>query len=593
MTRVAIYARYSSDLQTDASIEDQIRLCEGRAEQEGWTIFNRYTDHGISGASLMRPGVQMLMQDAAAGRFDIIIAEALDRLSRDQEDIAGVYKRIQFAGAKIVTLSEGEVSNLHIGLKGTMNAIFLKDLADKTRRGLSGRVLKGKSGGGITYGYDVVRKTNAVGEPIRGERTINLQQAAVVRRIFEEYATGKSPKAIAVTLNKEGIAGPSGRDWGPSTIYGNRARGTGVINNELYIGRMIWNRLRYIKDPDSGKRVSRLNPESDWIITEVPELRIIDQELWDQVRSRQGKYLRKDKPLWKTNRPRNLFSYLIKCGACGGGMSMISGTHIGCSTARNKGTCDNRLSMSREKLEQAVLGTLKEHLMDESLCEEFCKEYTREMNRLNREHNASLECYRAELKKLDRARKKLVESIMAGVPGEALKDEATQNEERRKVLESILERTEEAPVLLHPNMAKRYHEEVRDLIAALNDEEHRAEATELVRALIDKIILTPSQEKDRLVVDLVGDLAGILAIATNGDKSQINSDLSEINLGKQDVMVAGRRLTRRSNDDSEKQEAMVAGGRIARQSDDGLQKQEALVAGARYQRCLHLDYAYL
>ncbi len=140
MQKVAIYARYSSDLQSDASIEDQIRICSERAKQEGWKIINTYTDHGISGATLMRPGIQMLMQDAMAGKFDIVLTEALDRLSRDQEDIAGIYKRIIFADSKIITLSEGEVSDIHIGLKGTMNALFLKDLAAKTHRGLSGRI---------------------------------------------------------------------------------------------------------------------------------------------------------------------------------------------------------------------------------------------------------------------------------------------------------------------------------------------------------------------------------------------------------------------------------------------------------------------
>ena len=70
-------------------------------------------------------------------------------------------------------------------------------------------------------------------------------------------------------------SGPSGKGWGPSTIHGNRQRGTGILNNELYVGRLVWNRLRYMKDPETGKRVSRLNPETDWIIQDVPELRII------------------------------------------------------------------------------------------------------------------------------------------------------------------------------------------------------------------------------------------------------------------------------------------------------------------------------
>ncbi|PSL13475.1 recombinase family protein, partial [Shimia abyssi] len=66
-----------------------------------------------------------------------------------------------------------------------------------------------------------------------------------------------SPRAIAFGLNRDGIPGPRGKTWGASTLHGNVQRGTGILNNELYIGRLVWNRLRYIKDPDTGKRVSR------------------------------------------------------------------------------------------------------------------------------------------------------------------------------------------------------------------------------------------------------------------------------------------------------------------------------------------------
>jgi DNA invertase Pin-like site-specific DNA recombinase len=240
-----------------------------------WEVIEVYADAALSGASLMRPGIQQLIKGALSGRFDIVLAEALDRLSRDQEDIAGVYKRLRFAGVSLTTLSEGEIGDLHIGLKGTMNALFLKDLADKTRRGLRGRVEAGKSGGGNSYGFfDVVKRFASDGAPQRGDRDINEAQAAIIRRIFSEYANGKSSKAVAKQLNRDGVRGPSGKGWGPSSIHGNRERGTGILNNELYIGRLVWNRLRYLKDPETGKRVSRQNPDSALIFNDVPALRI-------------------------------------------------------------------------------------------------------------------------------------------------------------------------------------------------------------------------------------------------------------------------------------------------------------------------------
>jgi len=141
--RVAVYARFSSDLQRSASIEDQVRVAQTWIADGGHTLVQTYSAAGLSGANMMRPGIQMLMQDAQSGQFDLVLAEALDRISRDQEDIAGVFKRLQFAGVTLHTLSEGEINALHIGLKGAMNALFLKDLADKTCRGLAGRIRQG------------------------------------------------------------------------------------------------------------------------------------------------------------------------------------------------------------------------------------------------------------------------------------------------------------------------------------------------------------------------------------------------------------------------------------------------------------------
>jgi site-specific DNA recombinase len=214
MTRVALYARYSSDNQRDASIEDQLRICREKAEREKWTIVSTYKDAGISGASMiLRPGIQTLLQDAQRQQFDVVLAEALDRISRDQADVATLFKHLRFAGVPIITLAEGEISELHVGLKGTMNALFLKDLAAKTHRGLRGRIEDGKSGGGLCYGYRVVKKLDERGDLIRGDREIDEAQAIVARRIFREFASGISPRAIARTLNAEGIVGPDGNLW--------------------------------------------------------------------------------------------------------------------------------------------------------------------------------------------------------------------------------------------------------------------------------------------------------------------------------------------------------------------------------------------
>lgn len=542
--RVALYARYSSDNQRDASIEDQLRLCRARADREGWKIVGSYTDRAISGASLLRPGVQELIADGLKRRFDLILTESLDRLSRDQEDIAGFYKRMRFVGISIVTLSEGEVNELHIGLKGTMGALYLKDLADKTRRGLRGRVAEGKSGGGLCYGYDVVKQFDANGEAIRGDRTINEAEAAIVRRIFVDYLAGQSSRTIAMTLNKEGVPGPQGSEWGPTTIHGNPKRGVGILNNELYVGKLVWNRLRDLKDPDTGKRVSRLNPESEWVIQDVPELRIVDQEVWDAAKARQ-KSLAYEPPtepgentLNERRRPKHLFTGLVKCGCCGSGYTMISKDLLGCFGARNKGICENRLNIRRDALEKSILTGLNTHLMEPGLFKEFCQEFTREVNRRRIERSTDFEAWRRESERTERELDKAIQAILDGVPGARLKDKIGTLEARKAKLTELLASAQEPPPLLHPNMAEIYRQKIAALHRELQSEETEPQAAETFRSLVNQVDLVP--EGGTLAIVLRGDLAAILRFVAGKKNPDVLSEAGVLDdLLSQGSVVAG------------------------------------------------------
>ena len=189
--RVGIYARYSSDRQSEHSIEDQLRICRVYAEREGWQLARCFSHAGISGTTLLRPGLQALQLAMRNGEVDIVLTEALDRLSRDQEHIAALHKLAGYTGVRLVTLNEGEVGSIHVGLRGAMSAMYLEDLVAKTMRGIEGRIRAGRAIGPPPYGY---RRTTAVlrpdGKIERGLREIDPEHAAVVRRIFECFAGG-------------------------------------------------------------------------------------------------------------------------------------------------------------------------------------------------------------------------------------------------------------------------------------------------------------------------------------------------------------------------------------------------------------------
>jgi site-specific DNA recombinase len=528
--RAVIYARYSSEQQRATSIDDQIRLCKEKIVREGWSLVQVYRDAAISGATTLRAGYQAMMEGAREAEFDVVVAEALDRLSRDQEDIAALFKRLQFAGVKLVTLGEGDVGLLHIGLKGTMNAICLKDLADKRRRGLRGRVEAGKSGGGNAYGYDVVRRHDAIGEPERGARKINPDEAAIVREVFTRYAAGEAPRKIAFDLNARRVPAPRGGAWNASTLNGNRSRGTGVLNNEMYVGRLVWNRLSYAKDPETGKRRSRANASDAIITVETPELAIVSTELWEAAKARQAGLDKRTAakkqaapptevpiPFWSKRRPRYLFSGLMRCGDCGGGFSKISEAHFGCSTARNKGetVCANRLTMRLDALEATVMEGLRSRLMDPALFKVFAEEFAAEWNRLQAEAGANLSRLRSERDRVFRQIDRIVDAIADGEPAARLTERLRDLERRRLELEQELETTAAPAPRLHPNIAEAYRRKVEELHAALKADD-AAPARELIRGLIDAIVLVP--EDGRLRVEVRGELAAILRLSGCADE---------------------------------------------------------------------------
>ncbi|SEQ86958.1 Site-specific DNA recombinase [Loktanella sp. DSM 29012] len=520
--RGAIYARFSTDMQRDASIDDQIRLCKEYAQRQGIEIVATYKDRATSGASLLRSGVQSLIEAATTQKFDVVITEALDRLSRNQADIASLYQRMMFHGVMIETVSEGSISEMHIGLKGTMNALFLKDLAAKTHRGLKGVAIAGKNAGGKAYGYKVVTKLDCNGGLVRGDRTIDPAEARVVNRIFQDYADGKSPKRIAEDLNAEGIPGPTGRAWGASTLHGNRERGTGILNNELYVGQQIWNRLTYAKHPDTGRRISRLNPKEEWVITDVPALRIVDQDLWEAVRARQGALKTKDTSanVWDRRRPRTLFSGLMACGKCGGGFSKVSKDRFGCSRARNKGksVCDNMLTVPQDDLERLVLDAMQHSLMDKEALEVFCAEYAKERNRLRAEQAAGRAGFERELATIKKDHAKLVDAIIAGVSPDQLKDRMNGLDARKNELEAQLRSLpEEDPIRIHPKMAVTYRDRVAALVNGLTEPDGMEQSKEALRGLIDRIVLVPDSQTGRLRIELEGALASLLHFALGRD----------------------------------------------------------------------------
>ncbi len=512
--RAAIYARFSSDLQNARSAEDQARVCREHADRQGWQVVDVFSDLAISGTSNNRPGLNAALAAAEAGSVDIILAEALDRISRHQADIATIYKRLEFADVRLATVSEGDIAELQIGMLGTMNAIFVKELGKKIRRGQKGAVTRGRTPGGLAYGYEPAPVLLPNGEVERGHRRIVPAQADVIRRIFTDYRDGLSPKAIAHQLNHEGITAPRTTEWRASTINGSRGRMNGILGNPAYVGRIAYNRVRMVKDPETRRRVSRVNDAADHLFAEAPDLRIVDQALWDEVQalrdSRSGGTFNRQK------RPRHLFSGIVNCGTCGGTYAVISKDRWGCTRHREAGSCQNGQRIATGALERRVLGGLQEKLLAPDVVSAVVKRYHDQRAAHRREHERQLAAATDRVEELKGEIARLVDALAAGAAYDEIKIGIADRREQMAIAEAQLaEHQALPPIILHPQVVEAYRRRIGMLGKAITAGEHARRFLPQIRALIETITLSPaSHEPDKLAIEVGGSLATVLALAT-------------------------------------------------------------------------------
>lgn len=513
--RVALYARYSSDLQSAASIDDQLRLCHARAEREGWTVVAPFNDAAMSGATTERPGYQSLLSAIRAGKVDLVLAESLDRFSRDLEHTASLYKLATFHGVQIVTLAEGPISDLQVGFKGTMGATYLADLSAKTRRGQEGRVRKGFAFGPPPFGYRKVRQFDDKGEPVLGRREVDPVAAAVVRRIFDDYVAGRSPREIAAALNAEAVPGPAGTPWYDTTIRGRPKRDDGLLRNPIYVGRMRWNRSQHLRNPETGRHVRRRRSREEVVEVEVPHLRIIDDAVWDRAQAR----LTKEAPppregavsaFWERRRAKHLLTGKVVCATCGGQYAALGRDYLGCQRARRGKGCTNTRTVRRAKLEAMVMDALGRQLMRPDRVAAFGKAFIAEWNRAQAEASAGAELHKRELQGIQRKLDNLVEAIADGIRAQGLQRKLEELEARRAQLLAVLKDQPAAAPALHPNLAEVYARRVEVIRTAIEGR-NEPEILEAARALVENVIVGPGDGPGSPPgIELVGHLTEML-----------------------------------------------------------------------------------
>jgi DNA invertase Pin-like site-specific DNA recombinase len=207
---VAVYARFSSDSQREASIEDQVRRCRTFIDQAGGDPSKAliFSDFAVSGSSIDRPGFEAMMAAVDSGRIGAIVTEDLSRITRDFADAANIFKRLQYASIPLLGVADGidtsaRGAKLSYTVKSLVADLYLDDLRDKTLRGLEGRALAGFATGNVPYGFHTVPELDQQGRSIGSRIAIHDGEAEIIVRIFREHRDGVSLSDIAKGLNRE------------------------------------------------------------------------------------------------------------------------------------------------------------------------------------------------------------------------------------------------------------------------------------------------------------------------------------------------------------------------------------------------------
>lgn len=538
-TRIAIYARFSSDLQRPASIEDQVRNCRELAAKKDWVVQEPYIrkDEAKTGRTIVgRAGLQELIRLAGTHPrpFDGILIDDSSRFGRYLPDVLRECDKLAAMAVFVYFATQGMDSRepsfrmLHV-FQGMADEQYIKGLGEKVHRGQAGRFAAGFNPGGTCYGYRNVPiedplRTAAWGRPvvIGVREEIYPDERKVVVRLFELYAVGTTSYEIARALNDEGLPAPGHKR------YWSSGRVRRVLANERYRGKRAWNTAKTEFNPATGKTRRVPNPQHEWLTRESAELRIVPEDLWQRVakeRSRRRQLApQRCGGMNRTERSRTyLFSGLLGCGTCNGNIVIIGNwggkPAYGCYTAWRCGTCDNKATITARALEAQLISALVQNLDDparrEFLQSEFVKaagQETERRSKMSSEAKAKEGQYLRQQANLEKKAERLAAGIaehgLSPALSEALRNVESRLDEIRQALAAASE--EPPPAAIPAENLLGFLERQRDRFAEMLTGD-RVRARQELQRRITRLILTPDWSEEGYRIHQVSGAVGIFS----------------------------------------------------------------------------------
>ena len=415
MKTAVIYARYSSDRQTEQSIEGQIRVCNDYAERNGILIVNQYIDRATTGTNDNREAFQLMLKDSDKKSFDYVLVYKLDRFSRNKFEMAMHRKHLKDNGIKILSAMENipdtpEGILLESLLEG-MNQYYSEELSQKTRRGQRETRLKGlHCAGKLNYGYYTEKK----------KVFIHPEESEIVKEIFERYAAGERGNEIAISFAERGIL-YRGKPFSPANIYI-------ILHGEKYTGKYELH----------GEVYDNIYPK------------IIESELFERCKQKI------DANRYGNHIPD--YSYLLRrrvfCGECGTRMTSYSGTsksgrvskYYKCWNAIGKKNCKAKF-IKKDLLDSLVIKALQETLSGKNLSiivDEIYRQYNAKLL-----SDSPIKLLEKELSQINKSISNIMIAIEQGIITDTTKERLQELEEKRRELQEklIFERMQEQVVL--------------------------------------------------------------------------------------------------------------------------------------------------
>ncbi len=455
MKKAVIYARYSSENQSEQSIEGQVRVCDEYAQRNDILIVGSYIDRAMTGTNDHRPEFQRMIRDSSKKEWEYVIVYKLDRFSRDKYETVIHRKALRDNGVRLLSAMENIPDTpegiILEGLLESMNQYFSAELSQKTKRGMRENRLKGFSQGGkLVYGYKVENK----------KILINEDEAAVVRYIFERYDAGDYVRDIVATLKERGIT-KRGKPFAKSTVYR-------MLVMEYYTG------IYRFKD----EVYKNMYPQ------------IISKELFDRVKAKAAS-LKKG----TTSTMKNyLLSRKLICGYCGRSVNGTSGTcrnggrnyYYRCSGKQNEKLDCPKTTLSKDAFENFIIKKVVGELSKPDVMDKL-------LNRLidiqsNRTKvNEQIQVLEKEQRQAKLSLKNLIDAVERGINNPEMQERMNERREQIASLEKAIyaEKCKIGTTVKKEQLQKYYNDALKK-----NGKEIVGLLIKIIRVYNDKIEIT-------------------------------------------------------------------------------------------------------